>query len=116
MEGWAICNGQNNTPNLQERFIVGANVSGSPYSLGSIGGEVTHTLTINEMPHHTHRFSRQMDDKSSYDKFGGHGNVVRTALHNTHDEREHLSIQGEGGGQPHENRPPYYALFYIIKL
>lgn len=116
MEGWAVCNGANNTPDLQGRFIVGANVIGTPYRLGATGGEATHTLTISEMPTHTHKFSKPMDDYSSYNDFGGHKQVVRTAVYHQGDESKHLSIQGEGGGQPHENRPPFYALFYIMKL
>ena len=51
---WQLCDGTNGTPDLRNRFVVGA---GSSYNVGSTGGEATHTLTINEMPSHNHSFS-----------------------------------------------------------
>ena len=42
--GWALCNGSNGTPDLRDRFIVGA---GSGYSVGATGGSVTATDTVN---------------------------------------------------------------------
>ena len=52
-EGWLLCNGNNNTPDLRNRFIVGA---GSTYSVGNTGGSNNVTLTANQLPRHTHRF------------------------------------------------------------
>ena len=49
--GWALCDGTNGTPNLFDRFIVGAGLS---YTLHDIGGENYHQLNINEMPAHNH--------------------------------------------------------------
>lgn len=47
--GWALCNGQNGTPNLQDKFIVAA---GSKFSANSSGGSFT--ISQNQMPSHTH--------------------------------------------------------------
>lgn len=49
--GWALCNGQNGTPNLMDKFVVGA---GSAYAVGAIGGSATTTLSIANLPAHNH--------------------------------------------------------------
>ena len=49
--GWAICDGTNGTPDLRNRFVVGA---GGSYNVQTTGGEATHVLTVAEMPNHTH--------------------------------------------------------------
>jgi microcystin-dependent protein len=49
--GWAICNGSNGTPDLRDRFVIGA---GASYPLGATGGEAAHGLSESEMPSHTH--------------------------------------------------------------
>ena len=52
-ENWALCNGENNTPDLRDRFIVGA---GSTYNVGALGGNKEIALTEAQMPSHTHTF------------------------------------------------------------
>lgn len=52
--GWVLCDGNNNTPDLRNRFIVGA---GNKYAVGNTGGEEKHTLTVAEIPSHNHSFS-----------------------------------------------------------
>jgi microcystin-dependent protein len=52
--GWALCNGSSGTPDLRNRFVVGA---GSTYSVGDTGGSATSTLTSSELPAHTHSLS-----------------------------------------------------------
>jgi hypothetical protein len=48
-EGWALCDGKNGTPTLQDRFIVGYNPGNRAYNkIGNTGGEATHVLTIAE--------------------------------------------------------------------
>ena len=46
--GWALCDGQNGTPNLIDKFIMGATAS------GATGGANSKTLTTNEIPAHNH--------------------------------------------------------------
>ncbi|MBW2675661.1 MAG: hypothetical protein JRD89_20020, partial [Deltaproteobacteria bacterium] len=55
--GWLLCDGSSGTPDLRDRFIVGA---GSSYALGDTGGEATHTLTVDEIPSHTHNYQDSM--------------------------------------------------------
>lgn len=116
--GWALCDGNNGTPNLTDRFIVGA---GSTYTVGAVGGEATHTLTTEELPSHDHSFYAWSSSGSvgTHDYLkanvssGGQvgkerGQVARTTSTDM--------IGSTGSGVAHENRPPYYALAYIMKL
>lgn len=52
LNGWAICNGANGTPDLRGRFIVGYN--GTSYTLGATGGNNSVTLTAANIPPHKH--------------------------------------------------------------
>jgi microcystin-dependent protein len=52
--GWVLCNGSNGTPNLQDRFVVGA---GSSYAVNATGGANTVTLDATMIPSHTHSIS-----------------------------------------------------------
>jgi microcystin-dependent protein len=100
--GWALCDGTDGTPNLTDRFIVGA---GDTYFVNQTGGEARHTLTIAEMPSHSHpglATEKRVGDADAhdYDMF----------------KCQPAGASGAAGGdQPHENRPPYYALAYIMR-
>lgn len=102
--GWVLCNGSNGTPDLRNRFIVGA---GSTYSVGATGGEATHTLTVSELPSHSHTYKKTVSSSGNKGT-GAYGQYDWT---NTTDDTGYT-----GGGQAHENRPPYYALCYIMKI
>lgn len=52
--GWYLCNGANSTPDLRDRFVVGA---GSTYAVGATGGSATTTLVEANLPSHTHSIS-----------------------------------------------------------
>ena len=51
--GWVICDGNNSTPNLRARFVLGGG-SGSGYSINDTGGSASVTLTSNQIPSHSH--------------------------------------------------------------
>lgn len=182
---WAICDGTNGTPNLVGRFIVGA---GGSYSLGDTGGANAVTLTVTQIPGHTHsgpahshtsgsltadsagshahssgslstgangshshnNITRRGNPTSSHghplaqtgiasppsgstgtDTFnvgndGSHshsvsGNVASNGSH-THNVSGTTASSGTGntgstgGGNSHENRPPYIALWPIMRV
>lgn len=52
--GWVLCDGLNSTPDLRNRFVIGA---GDTYSVGSTGGSTTQTLSVGNLPAHTHTVS-----------------------------------------------------------
>ena len=49
--GYVLCNGQNGTPDLTDKFVIGA---GTSYNVNDQGGESSHALTKEEMPSHNH--------------------------------------------------------------
>lgn len=99
---WKLCDGTNGTPDLRDRFVVGA---GGDYAVGETGGEATHTLTIEEMPAHSHVIG-----------IGGGHMVSKTYPMGGDTFEYNKNTTSVGGGQPHENRPPYYALAYIMRV
>lgn len=113
--GWAICNGNNgkpinglNIPDLRGRFIYG---KGTNAKLLSSDGEEKHLLTIDEIPSHTHAFTKNVDKNNTCVCGGGE---CGCGLH----APDGVALRPSGGSplpQPHENMPPYITLTYIIK-
>jgi microcystin-dependent protein len=88
-------------PNFQGRVPIGM---ASTYALGAIGGYTTHTLTTNEMPAHTHTYTRPDNGLSSL--------TGNTALR---DRSPGAATGSTGGGAAHNNMQPYLSINYIIK-
>jgi microcystin-dependent protein len=76
--GWALCDGTNEkTPDLRGRFILS---SGSSYTVGQTGGESDVTLSIDQIPSHTHNVSGNTD-------VGGiHTHVVQWVYPNSYNQ------------------------------
>lgn len=186
--GWVLCDGLNSTPDLRDRFIVGA---GSTYAVASTGGSASVTLAEAELPSHTHGAGNFATGNSgththtlsgntsssgnhahngSTSNTGGHSHNVNVKIswysgysggiaanlnnnvgylngagytdnqgshsHNfstsgagdhSHTLSGNAAAGGDhshsltgttgaaGSGSAHENRPPYYALAYIMK-
>lgn len=127
--GFALCNGSNGTPDLRDRFLVGA---GSSYSLGATGGANTVTLNTNQIPSHAHSrgtmeitgqiWAGWMGGNGAFKTIGhagasGDGNAWVNDKMDFYASRTWTGVTSYvGGSQAHENRPPYYALYYIMKL
>lgn len=137
--GFVLCNGSNGTPDLRNRFLVGA---GNTYGLGNIGGADSVKLSGTQIGSHYHRFGYHNGNNTGYFLTSA-GSFVKAPLESW---MRAGKWNGSGGGgyngwdggsgtnfasgqnlvtslavataaqEPHENRPPYYALYYIMKL
>ena len=132
--GWYLCNGSNGTPDLRGRFVVGYSNTDSDYDVGDTGGAKDVILSAAQMPNHAHYFStttsggdhvHQYIDQyvvinAGYRPWPANNNDCQQRNVNTSGSGAHShTVTGttnqEGGGAAHENRPPYYALCYIMK-
>jgi hypothetical protein len=117
--GWYLCDGTNSTPDLRNRFIVGA---GSTYNVAATGGSTdavvvshTHTATVTD-PAHAHTISPAYFGASSPNGFagaGGAGQVYGATQAAVTGITVGISTTGSSG--TNANLPPYYALAYIMK-
>ena len=102
--GWVLCDGSNGTPNLTDRFVLGA---GNRYSVGAKGGEEEHTLTISEMPSHSHEIYTGRGEFTTMSGYLANAEIDQIY--------QKLNTNTAGNSQPHNNMPPYYALCYIMR-
>lgn len=107
-DGWAICDGTNGTPDLRDRFILGA---GTKYTVGETGGEEEVTLTVDQMPRHNHPIPLHGGDAA-----GTQYTFNTTKTNDSSTVFNTISSNNTGFSQPHPNMPPYYVLVRIMKL
>ena len=136
--GWALCDGNNGTPNLQDKFIVGA---GSSYAVAATGGSADATLVS-----HSHTTNSTIEENSSNTKDltgdvrrisegyrsqgtasgihtkvnDGNNNITGSSYTSpvagfTTDVTHRHGTDTQGSSATNANLPPYYALAYIIK-
>lgn len=88
---------------IKNRFLLAA---GDTYVAGATGGEAIHTLTVEEMPSHSHQYRRKAlyasEVTSSQDAYSD-----TSILGNTVD----FSTENCGGGAAHNNMPPYLVIY-----
>ena len=128
-DGWQLCDGTNNTPDLRNKFILGG---GGSYAIGATGGSAdsilpahTHETVTNTEGGHTHGYRLNEGYTGSvgggvtstlgsfgYWKNPYYGLGLPGAGAHTHS----TSISSAGTTGTGKNLPPYHSLFYIIKL
>lgn len=141
--GWAFCNGQLLSINQNQALfsLLGTTYGGDGVTsfglpdlrgrapihvapnnyLGTQAGEESHTLSINEMPQHTHVVSvdpqeamTATPDTSSYLAKTSAG--TSAYANTTTSSMAGAAVGSKGGSQPHPNMKPYIALNCIIAL
>jgi len=115
--GWNLCNGSNGTPDLRDRFVVGA---GSTYAVGNTGGTkdaivVSHSHSITDSGHaHDVRIpSRTVGNNATALYSTSDGSTKSTVTSDS--ANTGISINSTGDSGTNANLPPYYALCYIQK-
>lgn len=121
--GWALCNGQNNTPNLIDQFVVAA---GGVYAAHSFGGSAdsivvahSHTASTAEAGSHSHAFTAYEPDDvfgnfAANDQGGDEVTTITTDANGLHSHS--VTVDETGSTGEGANLPPYYALCYIMKI
>lgn len=134
--GFVLCDGNNGTPNLRDRFIVGA---GNTYGVGAVGGSADATLvshshsgTTSGGGGHTHSVLVAQNSSSNTNRidteaagFAGEGGS-RVYVTNNGELNQMVGSVGDhthtfdtstaGSGATNANLPPYYALAYIMRI
>lgn len=94
---------------VKSRFLFGCEDSGD-YSVGSTGGEVTHTLTVSEMPSHRHGWKGVNDGIAPSSQMGNYPFRIYQDKSYNWDGTTNM-MDTAGGGQAHNNMPPYLCVY-----
>lgn len=95
-----------NTPDLRGRFILG-NYDDERWMPGDVGGEKDHTLSVPEMPEHWHAYTPPMFNVD-VEPPAGAPDILAAGIGVSE------PTGTAGGGQPHNNLPPFYIVVYGI--
>lgn len=139
-KGWALCNGQLLPINQNQALfaLLGTTYGGdgqvnfalpdlrgrqpvhrgNGYTLGQRTGTEFHTLTVGEMPPHTHQVRVQSAVGAQEMATGGYlaASAVDLPFAGTAQDVNQQVLTSAGGGQPHTNLPPYLVTNFIIAL
>jgi len=116
--GWRLCDGGGGTPDLRDRFVVGA---GSTYAVAATGGTAnavvvshTHTAFVAD-PGHAHSYDRPGPSNAANPP-GASGSQPSGSTTGSAFTGISVTNSTEGVSGTNQNLPPYYALAYIMKL
>ena len=138
---WRLCNGGNGTPDLTNRFIIGASIDAATIGTGGSGGVtkahtaietgsnlvtggtkdavvVSHSHVVTD-PGHVHGYNGKggATHPKPADSVAGWGSFSGTlGYQSTSNETTGITIQSEGQSGTNKNLPPYYALAFIMRV
>ncbi len=143
-KGWALCNGQFLPINQNQALfsLLGTTYGGngqttfalpdlrsrvpmhegSGFTLGQVGGQEFHTLTVSEMPTHSHVVNPVANAAANATVGDPTGNFCANSgksCYTTDAPNNAMSpgaVTNTGGSQPHENRSPFLVLNFCIAL
>jgi hypothetical protein len=120
--GWALCNGLEGTPNLADRFVVGA---GATYGVNQTGGykdatlvSHSHSASSGAAGGHSHTYTAPGVDAKVQEgglMFNGSKRPATKSTSAVGNHTHSISIAAAGSSATNRNLPPYYALAYIMR-
>ena len=122
--GWVLCDGNNSTPDLRDRFVMGA---GNNFSAGNTGGSNSITLSEANLPSHRHfvvsndlggqnRTNSNVSANNQVRKGTGASNLFEGYnLASTGSDAASGRSSAVGDGTSFDNKPLYHALCFIMK-
>lgn len=98
---------------LKDVFLMAA---GDKYAAGSTGGEAEHVLTVEEMPSHKHELMRpRWYAADNADTTTGSIFALTSGI-TDHGYKDRENLKEAGGSQPHNNLPPYLAVYTWVRI
>jgi microcystin-dependent protein len=112
-----------NVPNLQSRVPIhmGTGPDGTTYQIGEMAGTEQETLTVQQIPNHTHPLTASTEPGNALVPGGSvlaatTGGVMLYYEGQSTEPMNAQSVTPAGGSQPHENTQPFLCINYIISL
>lgn len=124
-DGWVLCNGANGTPDLRDRFVVGA---GNNYASNLTGGNSAinlghaHNVGISEAGNHAHGGTttgpNDFSDRNKTDSHSLYNTPSNSHIHtiNSDGSHAHSAWTDSQLSSAQDIRPPFFALAFIMKL
>ena len=123
--GWYLCDGNNGTPDLTNKFIIGADADDAGAAKTTVTGSATqsggskdaivveHTHTMQDAGNHRHTYSinNQSGSLAGYQFANSSSSTQNTSYAGTHSH----TINNAGSSGTDANLPPYFALAFIMK-
>lgn len=114
--GWVECDGEFGTPDLRGRIPLAFNNSQNSLAnkIGNTGGKYAVQLSVAEMA--AHRHTGKTSDAGYGTTDWGTSCGATSSISDNRDSHTHtFTTNATGGGQAHNNMPPYYAVKFIMK-